>query len=178
MELIDIYDRGGNKTGEIRERGLPLHEGEYILAVGMWVVDESGRIFITKRSPEKKFAPNKWENTGGHVQAGEDYVNAVLRELFEETGFKAEREDVTLLGTSRSGHYLGRDYGVRTAKISGSVKLQAGETCDAKWVDFDEFKRMAANGDFAPSVLEHMEDYKENFLKFIGQAADALPEKG
>ena len=89
MELIDVYDRNGNRTGKVVERGTPLLEGEYILAVGMWIVNGKNEIFLTKRSPEKSYAPNKWENTGGHVQAGEDCLAAVIRELREETGITA-----------------------------------------------------------------------------------------
>ena len=83
MELIDVYDRNGNRTGKVVERGTSLLEGEYILAVGMWIVDSQNRIFLTKRSSEKHFAPNKWENPAGHVQAGESCMDAVLREFKE-----------------------------------------------------------------------------------------------
>lgn len=179
MERIDIYDKDGNIVDVARPRSEPLKEGEYRLAVGMWIVNDRGEIFLTKRSPEKRFAPNKWENPAGHVQTGEDCMDAVLREVREETGLQITPEQVTLLGASCDAPYLGRDYGVRMNFDISVIQLQPGETCDAKWVDFDEFKRMIDDGDFAPSVLGHMQNgYQENFLKFIGQAADALPEKG
>ena len=179
MELIDVYDRNGNRTGKVVERGTSLLEGEYILAVGMWIVDSQNRIFLTKRSSEKHFAPNKWENPAGHVQAGESCMDAVLREVREETGLRIAPKQTTLLGASRDAPYLGRDYGVRMNFDLNVIRLQPGETCDAKWVDFDGFKRMIEAGDLAPSVLGHLRSgYQENFLKFIGQAADALPEKG
>ena len=85
MERVDIYDQDGNRTGKVIARGEALQEGEYLLTVGIWIVDRDDRIFLTKRSMEKSFAPGKWENTSGHVQAGEDCVHAILRELWEET---------------------------------------------------------------------------------------------
>ena len=131
MELVDVYDRNGNRTGKVVERGTPLLEGEYILAVGMWIVDSQNRIFLTKRSSEKSYAPNKWENTGGHVQAGEDCLAAVIRELREETGVAVSAEQVTLLGGTMcggeaTGHYLGQTFGVRMDFDLCAVRLQSG----------------------------------------------------
>ena len=44
MELVDIYDKDGNPAGIVKDRSEPLAEGEYILAVGMWIVDKENRI--------------------------------------------------------------------------------------------------------------------------------------
>lgn len=107
----------------------------------------------------------------------------MIRELREETGVAVSAEQVTLLGGTMcggeaTGHYLGQTFGVRMDFDLCAVRLQSGETCDAQWVDYAAFCRMAESGALAPSVTAHLENYKESFLKFIGQAADALPEKG
>ena len=81
MELIDIYNAQGHPTGTVRERGKPLNSGEYVMAVGVWVTDSENQILLTQRSLEKSFAPGKWENTGGHVRAGEECSAAMAREL-------------------------------------------------------------------------------------------------
>lgn len=169
MELIDIYDKDGNIIDTARPKDSPLKDGEYRLAVGMWIVNDRGEIFLTKRAPEKRYAPNKWENPAGHVQAGEDCIAAIIRELKEETGLIVTAEQITFFGASCAAPYLGRDYGVRMNFDIGVIELQPGETCDAKWVNYDEFRKMLKSDAFAPSLKEHMEDYKENFLKFIGQ---------
>lgn len=168
MELVDIYDKDGNPTGVVKEKGAPLDDGEYIMAVGMWVVDKSGRIFLTKRSMEKSFAPGKWENTSGHVQAGESCMHAILRELREETGIAVTEEQVALLGSACSGHHLGRNYGVRLEVPLEEVKFQKGETCDAKWASFEEFVEMAGAGVLSPALLPHLQGYKRAFLAFVG----------
>lgn len=170
MELVDIYDKDGNLTGVVKDRSEPLLPGEYVMAVGIWILNDQGEIFLTKRSPEKRYMPNKWENPAGHVQAGEDCETAIIRELMEETGLTVQREQMTFLGGSQSAYGFGRDYGVRMNFDLSVIRLQPGETCDAKWVTYEEFQRMTESGELASSVVEHMEDYMGSFLAFIGQA--------
>lgn len=171
-EIVDIYDVSGTVTGRTIVRGEKLADGEYIMAVGMWVVTPENRILLTKRSPEKSFAPNKWENTGGHVQAGESCTDAVIRELFEETGIVAQEKDITFLGSAAAGvagSYLGRNYLVRMDITADKVRLQPGETCEARLVTYDEFVVMAESGELASSVIAHMQGYKDAFLKALGR---------
>ncbi len=176
MEWIDIYDQDGNPTGRVvdKDAEYELSEDEYKLAVGMWIVDGDGKIFLTRRSMEKAYAPGKWENPAGHVQAGESPVNAIVRELFEETGIRIEPGQIVLLGDSRTWPYLGKDYGVRMHVDVKDVKFQKGETDGAKWVTFEEFAAMAKAGGFPLSLTSHMRDYKDSFLKFIGQENSGL----
>lgn len=167
MEYIDYYDEDGTiiKTAEPRDNQAP--EGCWIMAVGIWVQNDQGQLLLTKRSPQKSYAPNLWENTGGHLMTGEDPVSAVIRELWEETGVTVEREDVVFLGDAKNNPYLGKNYGVRKNFRLSEVKLQEGETCEAKAVSLLEFERMAAAGELAPSVTSHLECYKEKFDLFV-----------
>lgn len=170
MELIDIYDKNGNPTGVVKDRAEPLLDGEYILAVGMWIVDKEGRILLTQRSMEKRWAPGKWENTAGHVQAGESCEQAIVRELLEETGLTVSPGQLVHLGSAASGRYFGENYGVRLDVPVEDIRFQKGETCGARWVTFEGFAEMAKGGELSPSVLEHMESgYKQAFLEFVGR---------
>ena len=169
MELVDIYDKDGNLTGVVKDRSEPLLPGEYVMTVGIWIQNDAGEIFLTKRSPEKRYMPNKWENPAGHVQAGEDCTDAILREVKEETGLTVDKDRMTFLGGSQSEYGFGRDYGVRMNFDISVIELQPGETCDAKWVSREEFWRMAETEEIASSVIDHMQDYMDNFRKFIGQ---------
>lgn len=169
MELVDIYDEKGEFTGKSKARGEALLEGEYIKAVGIWVFTPENKILLTRRSPEKTFAPGMWENTGGHVEHGEESLQAVLRELWEETGLRAEPQAVEHLGTARVDHYFGENYSVRAEVDVKKLRLQPGETCDAKLVTYEEFLQMAEKGELAPSVLSHLEGYREAFLRSLGE---------
>ena len=92
MEYNDIYDENRILTGRRHLRGTPWLPGEFGLVVCVWVYDGGGNILLTRRAPGKSFA-GTWENSGGAVKAGETSRQAIVRELYEETGIRAEPEE-------------------------------------------------------------------------------------
>lgn len=144
MELNDIYDVNRRLTGRTHVRGTPWKKGEYGLVVCVWVYDGKGKVLLTRRAPEKSGA-GSWENSGGAAQAGENSLQAIVRELREETGIEAKPEEFELLCTDRDKicHYdfycLCRELPVE------EIKLQPGETDDAKWATFAQVHQMIAN---------------------------------
>lgn len=140
-EYNDIYDKDRNLTGRTHLRGTPWQPGEYGLVVCVWVYDGKGNILMTRRAPEKSF-PGTWENSGGAAKAGESSLQAIVRELYEETGIRAQPEEFELLdsGTDGNTHY---DYYClkREVKLQDIVLLP-GETDAVKWVTFEKIHRM------------------------------------
>ena len=169
MEYADVYDAQERKTGRIVPKDTPLSEGEYVMSVGIWILNKDGQIFATRRSLTKRFMPGKWENTGGHVQAGETPVEAVIRELKEETGIDVTADQIVYLGeATREAHGIGKNYGVTMDVNLEDLFFSDGEVMDARWLSREEFERMRDNEEFAPSVFRFMEGYKEGFLQFMG----------
>lgn len=141
MEYNDIYDRERNLTGRVHLRGTPWQEGEYGLAVCVWIYDGEGRILMTRRAPEKSF-PGTWENSGGLAQAGESSMAAIVRELREETGIVATESDFELLD-SNCDHTMHYDhYCLRWNGRTDEIILQPGETDQVKWVTFTQIHKM------------------------------------
>lgn len=162
-EYIEIYDEN-RKPIRRQERGQKLADGEFILVVGIWVINAQNEILLTKRHPDKSYAPNLWENTGGHVQPDESSIDAVLRELREETGITAEQEHVEFIGSVCIPPFLGDNYFVRKDVNLSDVRLQPGETCDAQYVTYERFSQMVDSGELAPSVATHLKPLLEAFL--------------
>ena len=140
MELNDIYDKERNLTGRTHKRGTPWKKGEYGLVVCVWVYDGQGKVLLTRRAPEKSFA-GTWENSGGGVQAGETSLQAIVRELYEETGIQAAPEEFKLLcsGRDRIAHY---DFYALRRSSDTKIILQPGETDDYRWATYDEVEDM------------------------------------
>ena len=54
MEIWDILDENGNKTGKTMKRGEPIPEGFYHLGADVWIINSENKILIQKRSAKKK----------------------------------------------------------------------------------------------------------------------------
>lgn len=141
MEYNDIYDKERNLTGRVHRRGTPWKKGEYGLVVCVWVYDGKGKLLLTRRAPEKSY-PGTWENSGGAAKAGETSLQAIVRELREETGIVANPEEFELIdsGRDRYSHY--DYYCLRRELPIEDVVLLPGETDDAAWLTFEEVHRM------------------------------------
>jgi mutator protein MutT len=140
MELNDIYDKERNLTGRTHRRGTPWQKGEYGLVVCVWVYDGKGKLLLTRRAPGKSYA-GTWENSGGAALAGETSLQAITRELREETGIVAAPEEFELLSSTRdrSAHY---DFYCLRRSADTKIILQPGETDDYRWVTFPEVHEM------------------------------------
>ena len=141
MEFNDVYDKDRNLTGRVHRRGMPWKSGEYGLVVCVWVYDDSGRLLMTRRAPEKSFA-GTWENSGGAAKAGETSIQAICRELFEETGIRADEDEFFLMDTDRDRNCFYDFYCIRKNIPLDQIRLLPGETDGVKWVTFDQVHGM------------------------------------
>lgn len=93
-EMFPVVDEQGNIIGAAT-RG-ECHGGAKLLhpVVHLHVFDAEGRIFLQKRPVWKDIQPGKWDTAvGGHVDLGENMMQALFREAKEELGlsdFKPE----------------------------------------------------------------------------------------
>ena len=85
-EFCDIYDVNKRPTGKTVDRAaIALNDDEYFLIVSAVLVSADKKILITKRDRKKLWSPGMWEIPGGGVKAGESSLEAIYREILEET---------------------------------------------------------------------------------------------
>lgn len=86
MEMCDVHDESGTRTGRIVARNTPLGQGEYYLSVQVWLRNEDGDYLIQQRAHHLTTGPGMWATTAGYVISGEDSVTGAMREVIEELG--------------------------------------------------------------------------------------------
>ncbi|MDF2887690.1 MAG: hydrolase [Lacrimispora sp.] len=164
MELWDIYDENRVETGRTHVRGVSLEKGDYHLIADIWTVNHKNQILLTRRHPDKPYGL-MWECTGGSVLAGETTKEGALRELLEEAGIHAEKEDLKLIHSIRLRERFVDTYITRQNITMKDVKLQAEEVVDAKFVTFDELLDLWKQGVVVPKSRFLL--YKDNISEFI-----------
>lgn len=167
MELWDVYDRNRNKTGRVHERGVPIARGDYHICVFVWVFNSKGQMLLTKRSPEKAYYSNLWANTGGAAILGESSIQAVQRELYEETGIHADFSELHFVATYRRKSAFCDIYFLFKDVELSEVVLQPGETCDAIWVDRSTLERLIGEKQVAQPDVDRYRQLKEQIWEHL-----------
>lgn len=163
MELWDIYDHCFQKTGRLHERGNPLAQGDFHLVVAIYPINSSKQILIQKRNPNLKLLPGIWAATGGSAIQGEDVWEACQRELFEELGITATRENAEMIAVFKRIDSYNSIWLVHTDCSTEALVLQEEEVSDARWVSISELKAMAREGTFhSYRYLDWLTDYISN----------------
>lgn len=164
-DLVDIYDENKNKTGKIKIRHEEvLVPGEYIVGVQAIIINSNKQILISQRSPLKTNGPLKWECNGGAVLAGENFIDGLIREIYEELGITLLKDNAIFLKSVKKEHNFKEIYLFKKDIEISELNFADGEAISAKWVDIEEFINMYNNGDIVDNVDFNKDDYKSCLL--------------
>lgn len=95
-EFWDLYNKERQKTGRTIKRGQEILEGDYHLVVHIWIKNNKNEFLIQRRPDHLKWMPGIWATTGGSALAGEESLEAAIRETKEECGVKIDADDFKL----------------------------------------------------------------------------------
>ncbi len=165
MEFWDIYDSNKQLTGRTMKRNdWILKDGEYHLTVLGVIMRPDGKYLITQRVMTKAWAAGWWEVSGGAAIAGESSLDAVKREVKEETGLDvSENEGGFLFSYHRENPGEGDNYFVDVYKFvvdfnESDLNLQEAETAGYRLATADEIKAIADQG-----IFLHYDSIKKAF---------------
>lgn len=184
MELWDLYDKDRHPLGVTHPRGEPVPAGAYHLAVIVVIVNAKGEILLTRRAQAKAACPGWWENTGGAALAGETSLQAIQRELREETGLLAQPEEFTLLFQENCRGDCHFDVFALTRDVTmEEIRFQPEETDAARWTPLKEWEQVAGTkGTLCPvgprfrqELYRRLEEYLQGRRDFSPKPP-AIPE--
>ncbi len=158
MEIWDILDKDGNKTGKVIEKGQKMPEGFYHLSGDVWIVNSENKILIQKRAPQKKLSPNVWAMTGGSVIKGETSLQTIERETEEELGIKLNVEDAQLVKKFRTRLVWVDTYLLKQDINIDDIVMKEDELTEVKWATYDEIEEMFNNNQFIEERWEKVRD--------------------
>ncbi len=152
FDVVDNSDRviGSAPRREVHARGL-LHRAVHVL-----VSDAAGRVLMQKRSASKDMYPNQWAaSASGHVDSGEDYDTAAVRELGEELGIFVATVPERLCRIEACAETGQEFVWVYRLRYEGPIVANADEISEVSWHTPAAIDRWTAErpGEFAPSFL-------------------------
>lgn len=154
-EIFDVVNEEDEVTGQATRR--EVHEKNLIhRAVHVFVVNRHGEMLLQKRSRFKDAHPSVWDSSvAGHLDSGESYESAAIRELEEEMGIT----DVPVkeIGRISPCEATGWEHVVLyLARWDGSPRFPCSEVEAAVWMRPDELGAWIAARpeDFASGFVE------------------------
>ncbi len=117
------------------------------------IVECNKKYLVLKRNFKLEFDSGKWECSGGKIKSGEKPEETFVRELFEETGLKAEKvKELSVL--EGENEFVKSKCHVFFAKVA-SRKVKIGMNHIAyKWIKSGEFKKLDL-ATFADLLIEY-----------------------
>lgn len=166
MEYFDLYTSSRHPLGRRVLRGAPIPHGEYHIVVQVMTINRSGNILLTQRVPQKT-SGGKWECSGGCAVSGETSRQAAVRELFEETGIRADESELFMEWTLTTDSML-RDFYILVKDVPLSkLCLQTTEVCAAKWVSLERLYEMARTGQTTRTVARWLDNRGDELGEII-----------
>ncbi len=165
-ELWDAYYEDGTPAGRDLVRGEPIPEGLYHLVADVTVRHADGDFLAMLRDPNKPLSPGLYEVTaGGSALKGETPLDAAKRELFEETGIRAERFEAIYRLIARGSHSICHGFFCIVDCDKNAVTLQEGETVAYRWLPEEAFLELINSDEYVPS---HRRRLLANIDKILG----------
>lgn len=175
-ELLDVIDENNQVVGQKTKSEVHVN-GDRHRVSAVLLRNTEGKYLIPTASDLKVEAGGLFHSAAGHVPTGETYIQAAKRELWEETGLKADEKDFEYLGS----FWVEKDYSTRKEKERfeifrieykenmGEVTLNEEQT-NEQWLSEEELKdvylrtpdkisyplRLSCEKIFGFKVIEHI----------------------
>ena len=129
------------------------------MIAGLFLFNSKGNIILQKVALTKRADPGKWSySAAGHVDAGETYEQAALRELSEEMGIKATKID-----------FLGKGHTLKNGKpraFHHVFKVISDDPITFDSSEVDEVQEFTIP-EIKQKITDHPEQFKDIFANIF-----------
>ena len=182
MELLNIVDENNNLTGIKEDKEIVHKKGLWHREAAIWIMNENGEMLLQKRSATKKQNPNKWALTAGHVDAGEEPIDTMVREIQEELGVNIEKEKFSKIllekekifspeSNTINARFTEHYFTIVPYKIS-DYKIQLSELSEVKYFSIEEIEKIIENKD--ENYVFSTKKYMQKVLPYIKERREKL----
>ncbi len=175
QESIFVVDENNNPVFP-KPRDVVHREGLWHRSCDIWVINSRGEILCQKRSMKKDVKPGKWESFfGGHLLAGEEYLDSAVKETTEELGIAVDPKELEFFKVYKSDEPTWRGQAHRQFKYifrlkkerdAGDFPYEKDEIDDLRWVFIAEIRKIIVdekNTDWSlPGYAEEVLDWLQN----------------
>ena len=172
-ELFDILNEDGTRTGRTKPRGLVHQDGDLHGASHVFLTrQKNGRIqlLLQKRSADKDSYPLCWDTSAaGHLDAGESFDSAAIRELWEELGVTGSipkylftrKQDYTAYfhGKPFHDHEINAVYLLELDRDASAFSFEKSEIDAVRWSDLEDILSALRRG--APSYCLNADEIEQ-----------------
>lgn len=161
MELIDVLDENGIKTGEVLPRDEVHKRGLWHRAIVVAIVNEKNEVLVQQRALDKEKNAGMWDiSAAGHISSGQDSLMAAAREISEEVsvslGYSVEVKDFRFMFSFRKIQEFSKDFIERqfydffilrqNGLNEDNIRYQQSEVNAIKFVTITELNEMREKG--------------------------------
>jgi isopentenyl-diphosphate delta-isomerase len=181
-EQVVLLDEQGHDVGvadkvAVHHADTPLH-----LAFSCYVLDEQGRLLVTRRAADKRTFGGVWTNSAcGHPAPGEPIADAVRRRVQQELGVSLDDLRLVLprfrYRAEMGGVVENEMCPVFVATTRDAVRLDPEEVDDHEWVDWAEFRASVLDGtrEISPWCREQVEQLPADLVATAAADPSGLP---
>jgi 8-oxo-dGTP pyrophosphatase MutT (NUDIX family) len=124
--------------------------------VGALIRDPDDRIFVQRRSAGRRLFPECWDVVGGAVEDGESLLDALRREIAEETGWQLRRVLARVAYEGWMAHglrHIESDYVVEVDGDLSSPELEWDKHTEFAWISVEEVSLLDENAQRSGSTF-------------------------
>jgi len=154
MEIFDLVNKEDKVIGQATREEVHGNPALLHRVVHVLVFNREGSLYLQKRAMDKDVQPGKWDTSvGGHVNQGEDYFEAALREMKEELGINGASLEFMYRYT-HSNSYESEMVSTFKCIWDGNIQIQESEIDEGQFWTEEDINNKLGDGIFTPNFID------------------------